>query len=50
MKITCEDGTETKVFDFYPDEISFSGGEFVGLTLDECRLLKFGRDRAFLQS
>ena len=48
--VTCEDGSETKVFDFYPDEISFSGAEFVGLTIEECRLLKFGRDRAFLQS
>lgn len=47
--VTCEDGTETKVFDFYPDELSFSGEEFVGLTVEECRLLKFGRDRAFLQ-
>ena len=47
--VTCEDGSETKVFDFYPDEISFSGDDFVGLTIEECRLLKFGRDRAFLQ-
>jgi hypothetical protein len=47
--VTCEDGNEAKVFDFYPDEISFSGDDFVGLTLEECRLLKFGRDRAFLQ-
>lgn len=47
--VGCEDGTETKVFDFYPDELSFSGDEFVGLTVEECRLLKFGRDRAFLQ-
>lgn len=47
--VTCADGTETKVFDFYPDEIAFSGDEFVGLTVEECRLLKFGRDRAFLQ-
>ena len=47
--VTCQDGTETRVFDFFPDEISFSGDDFVGLTTEECRLLKFGRDRAFLQ-
>lgn len=47
--VTREDGSETQVFDFYPDEISFSGDDFVGLTIEECRLLKFGRDRAFLQ-
>lgn len=48
--VTREDGTETKVFAFYPDELTFASNDFVGLTLDECRLLKFGRDRAFLQS
>jgi hypothetical protein len=48
--VTCEDGTETKVFDYYPDELSFAAADFVGLTVEECRLLKFGRDRAFLQS
>jgi hypothetical protein len=47
--VTCQDGTETKVFDYYPDEITFAEGDFVGLTVEECRLLKFGRDRAFLQ-
>jgi hypothetical protein len=48
--VTREDGTETKVFDYYPDELSFAAADFVGLTVEECRLLKFGRDRAFLQS
>ena len=48
--VTCEDGTETKVFDYFPDELTFAADEFVGLTVEECRLLKFGRDRAFLQS
>ena len=47
--VTCEDGIETRVFDFYPDEIMFSDRDFVGLTVEECRLFKFGRDRAFLQ-
>ena len=48
--VTCEDGTETKVFDYYPDELTFAADYFVGLTVEECRLLKLGRDRAFLQS
>jgi hypothetical protein len=48
--VTCQDGTETKVFDYYPDELTFAADDFVGLTVEECRLLKFGRDRAFLQS
>lgn len=47
--VTREDGSEVMAFDYYPDELTFSGDEFVGLTLEECRLFKFGRDRAFLQ-
>ena len=49
MWVTCQDGVETKIFDYYPDEITFAEGDFVGLTVEKCRLLKFGRDRAFLQ-
>lgn len=48
--VTLEDGSEEKLFEYYPDEISFSAQEFEGLTSEEARLLKFGRDRAFLQS
>lgn len=48
--VTLEDGSEEKLFEYYPDEISFSAQEFEGLTTEEARLLKFGRDRAFLQS
>ena len=38
------------LFDFYPDEISFTESEFVGLTEPEARHLKFKKDKAFLQS
>lgn len=48
--VTLSDGTEKLLFSFYPDEISFTETELVGLTEEEARLLKFGRDRAFLQS
>lgn len=48
--ITLADGTEKMLFTYYPDEISFSQSDFVGLTEEEARLLKFGRDRAYLQS
>jgi hypothetical protein len=48
--ITLSDGSEKMLFRYYPDEISFSEAELVGLTEDEARLLKFGRDRAYLQS
>lgn len=47
---TFEDGTERMLFSYYPDEISFSPSEFVGLTEDEARHLKFVKDRNYLQS
>lgn len=48
--VTLSDGTEKMLFTYFPDELSFSESDFVGLTEDEARLLKFGRDRAYLQS
>ena len=38
-----------KLFDYYPDEISFSSSEFIGLTEAEGKQLKFQRDKAFIQ-
>jgi hypothetical protein len=46
--VTLEGGEEVLLFDYYPDEISFTAEEFVGLTLDECRHLKFVKDRNYL--
>lgn len=47
---TFEDGKEKMLFDYYPDEISFTASEFVGLTEDEARHLKFKKDKRYLQS
>jgi hypothetical protein len=47
---TFEDGSEKMIFTYYPDEISFLESDFVGLTEEEAHTLKFGRDRAYLQS
>lgn len=47
---TLSDGTIKLLFTYYADEISFDDQELVGLTEEEARLLKFGRDRAHLQS
>ena len=47
---TFEDGTEKKLFSYYPDEISFTAEEFVGLTEEEARGLHFKKDKAYLQS
>lgn len=46
--VTMENGKEQFLFDYYPDEISFTPNEFVGLTIEECRHLKFQKDRRFL--
>lgn len=48
--VTFEDGSEQMIFTYYPDEITFLESDFVGLTEEEARTLKFGRDRAYLQS
>ena len=47
---TFDDGSVKVLFDYYPDEISFTPGDFVGLTEIEGRLLKGKRDRAYLQA
>lgn len=47
--VRLENNVEEKLFEYYPDEISFDAAEFVGLTLDEARALKFKKDRDFLR-
>jgi len=39
-----------RLFDYFPDELSFTPDEFIGLTVDEARQLKGQKDRAFLRS
>lgn len=46
---TFEDGATKKLFWFYPDELSFSEEELIGLTEAEARHLKLEKDRAYLQ-
>jgi len=50
VTVELEDGTSEELFEYYPDEISFTESEFVGLTLAEARHLKFKKDKSFLQS
>ena len=38
-------GEEKELFEFYPDEISFSESEFIGMTEESARRLKFERDK-----
>jgi len=47
---TFEDGSTRRLFDYFPDEITFTEDEFVGLTLDEAFDLKHKKDVAYLKS
>lgn len=48
--VTYEDGKEQLLFEYYPDEISFTPSEFIGLRRSEAIHLKFKKDKAYLQS
>jgi len=48
--VKIDDEDEQFLFSYYPDEISFSSSEFIGLTIDEAHNLKFKKDKNYLQS
>ena len=48
--VTFEDGGVEELFDYYPDEISFTEKEFRGLTKEQAINLKFEKDKRYLQS
>jgi len=48
--VTTEDNTEHFLFQYYPDEISFTPNEFIGLTLEEGKDLKRKKDLKYIQS
>jgi hypothetical protein len=50
VTVTLEDDTIKTLFSYYPDEISFTESEFVGLTTKEANQLKQSKDTKFLQS
>lgn len=50
VTVEFEDGTKKELFRFYPDEISFSPSEFIGLTEEQARKLRFDKDIAYLRS
>ncbi len=47
---TFTDDSVKTLFSYYPDEISFSPSEFIGLTEDEARQLRHKKDVRYLQS
>jgi hypothetical protein len=47
---TFDDGTSKMLFRFYPDELSFTEAEFIGLTEQEASQLFVTKDQAYLRS
>lgn len=48
VTVKLADGGQVRLFSYYPDEISFEPGEFVGLKLAEARHLRFKKDQQYL--
>ena len=47
---TFDDGSKVVLFSYYPDELSFTEQEFIGLTEEEACHLKVMKDFKYLQS
>jgi hypothetical protein len=50
VKVVLDNGEEHTLFEFYPDEISFTESEFIGLTIDFAKRLKYEKDIWHIQS
>jgi hypothetical protein len=50
VKVQFDNGEEKTLFEFYPDEISFSENEFIGLTEEAAHRLRFEKDKKYIQS
>lgn len=48
VKVQFNNGEEKVLFEYYPDEISFEESEFIGLTEESARRLKFEKDKKFI--
>ncbi len=50
VKVQFDDGSEKTLFEFYPDELSFTEDEFIGLTEKQAYKLRMKKDIEFIQS
>ena len=48
--VTFGDGSKKELFSFYPDELSFSDVEFIGLTESQAYELRHRKDVTYLRS
>jgi len=44
------DGRRMELFSYYPDELSFTERELVGLTVQEAKALRHAKDVEYIQS
>ena len=50
ISVVYDDGSEKDgIGSYYPDELSFSEEEFIGLTEDQANKLMYERDKAYLR-
>ena len=49
VSVVYEDDTSEELFEYFPDEISFTPEEFIGLTAREALDLKMKKDREYLR-
>ena len=50
VKVHLNNGEKLNLFSFYPDEITFTESELIGLTVDQAKRRKFEKDVWFLQT
>ena len=48
--VTYHNDKTEKIFSYYPDELTFSSDEFLGLTKEQALELYYNRDKQYLQS
>ena len=50
LTATLANGTTTRLFSYYIDELSFTSDELIGLTVEQACDLRHARDVAYLRS
>ena len=50
VTVTYDDGSTEELFQYFPDEISFTESEFIGLTSEQAHELRHRKDVAYLRS
>jgi hypothetical protein len=50
VNVQLSNGEELTLFSFYPDEISITESELIGLTVEQAKRIKFEKDLRYLQT